>query len=73
MAKRRSSKDIRRSIGITRGELTQSVNELQVKVSELSDWRAHLRRHPGIAVAGAFAAGFVLAGGVGGLVGLLRR
>jgi hypothetical protein len=69
----RSPEDIRRAIESTREELTYSVNDLQGKVSELTNWRLQLRRSPRAAIVGAAVAGFVIGGGIQGLVGLFRR
>jgi hypothetical protein len=69
----RSSEDIRRSIETARGELTRSVNDLQVKVVELTDWRSRVRRNPQPVLIGAAAAGFLLGGGLAGIAGLFRR
>ena len=69
----RSSEEIRTSIQAARTELTASVNDLQGKVREISDWRGHLRRNPTVALAAAAGAGFVLGGGIAGVLGLFTR
>jgi hypothetical protein len=69
----RSTEEIRQSIQTARTDLTASINELQVKVAEIADWRGHLRSNPTVALAGAAAAGFVLGGGIGGFFGLFSR
>lgn len=69
----RSTQDVRRSIEATRAELSTSVNQLQVKVGELTDWRAHLTRNRTAVVVGAAAAGFLIGGGVAGVLGLIGR
>ena len=45
--------------------------QLRDEVVELTDWRAQVRRNQQQLSVGAAAAGFVLAGGIGGLGGLL--
>jgi hypothetical protein len=52
---------IRAGIERARQEIEQSVAELQQGVAETLDWRAVVRRHPGAAVGGAFAVGFLIA------------
>jgi Protein of unknown function (DUF3618) len=69
----RSSAEIRASIETTRRELTTSVNDLQVKVRELTDWRTRLASNKRNAVIGAAVAGFVIGGGIAATLGLFRR
>lgn len=69
----RSPEQIRSSIQETRRELTFSLNDLQGKVAQLTNWRRILSENRRNAVIGAGAAGFVLGGGVAATVGLLRR
>jgi hypothetical protein len=64
---------IRQSIEETRRELAFSVNDLRAKMTEVADWRGHLRHNRGAALAGAAVAGFVIGGGVAGVVSLLTR
>ena len=52
---------IRAGIERARQEIEQSVAELRQGVAESFDWRHMVRRHPGVAVAGGFAAGQLLA------------
>ena len=68
----RSSAEIRASIEETRRELTYSVNDLQAKVKELTNWRAKLARNQRTAVIGAAVAGFVIGGGIAALVSRRR-
>lgn len=68
----RSPEQIRSSIEETRRELTYSLNDLQGKVSELSDWRRPLARNKRVAVVGAAVAGFVIGGGVAATISLIR-
>jgi hypothetical protein len=69
----RSPAEIRASIEANRAELAVSIEKLRGEVAQLADWRSHLRRHRGAALAGAAVAGFVLGGGVAALGGLLLR
>jgi hypothetical protein len=69
----RSPEQIRGSIQETRRELTFSVNDLQGKLAELTDWRGALARNRRAAIVGAAVAGFVVGGGVAATVSLLRR
>jgi Protein of unknown function (DUF3618) len=69
----RSSAEIRASIEETRRELSYSVNDLQSKVKELTDWRTKLARNQQKAIIGAAVAGFVIGGGVAAIGGLFRR
>ncbi|CAN5747616.1 hypothetical protein BH24ACT25_BH24ACT25_12810 [soil metagenome] len=69
----RSPEQIRSSIQETRRELTFSLNDLQGKVSELTNWRRRIAENKRNVVIGAAAAGFVLGGGIAATVSLLRR
>ncbi|MGX6449822.1 DUF3618 domain-containing protein [Patulibacter sp. S7RM1-6] len=71
--RQRTPEEIRASLEEHRRELTKSIEGLRDEVTELSDWRAHLRRNTKAAAIAAGVAGFVLAGGIGGITGLLRR
>jgi hypothetical protein len=72
MAATRSPEEIRRSIEANRAELGLAVDRLRAEVSEVTDWRKQLNRHRKEILIGAAVAGFVLGGGLGGLVGLVR-
>jgi Protein of unknown function (DUF3618) len=63
----RSSAEIRASIEETRRELSYSVNDLQSKVKEITNWRAKLAPHQRKAIIGAAVAGFVIGGGIAAL------
>jgi hypothetical protein len=65
--------EIRRDVQETRRELEYSLGDLKAKVRELTDWKKQLREHREPALIGAAAAGFVLGGGIAGIVGLFRR
>lgn len=69
----RSPEQIRSSVQATREELTFSLNDLQSKVTELSNWRKPLVENKTAVLAGAAAAGFLLGGGIAATIGLFRR
>lgn len=69
----RTPEEIRSSVEATRQELTYSLNDLQSKVKQLSNWRRPLRENKAAAIAGAAVAGFVIGGGIAATVGLFRR
>jgi outer membrane murein-binding lipoprotein Lpp len=69
----RSSAEIRASIEETRRELSYSVNDLQSKVKQLTNWRARLAENQQTAIIVAAAAGFVIGGGIAATFGLFRR
>ena len=55
------SDQIKKHIEDKREELGAHLNELEHRVKSATDWRTHVRRRPGTAVAVAFGAGLVLA------------
>ena len=69
----RSPAAIRRSVEATREDLKYSLNDLQAKTNELPDWRRQLVENPDKALPAAAAAGFLLGGGIAGLLGLIGR
>jgi hypothetical protein len=69
----RSAAEIRASLEETRRELSFSVNDLQSKVKELTDWRTKLAQNQKNAIIGAAVAGFVIGGGIAATLGLFRR
>ena len=69
----RSPEQIRGSVEATRQELTFSLNDLQSKVTELTNWRKPLVENKTAVLAGAAVAGFVLGGGLAATVGAFRR
>jgi hypothetical protein len=71
MAEKRTADEIRASIEQTRGELGVSLVKLRDEVTELTDWRAQVRRNSERLTIGAAVAGFVLAGGIGGAGSML--
>ena len=73
MASGRSPAEIRASVEETRRELEFSLNDLQAKVTEITDWRSQVVRHKRELVIGAAVAGFVIGGGIAAFTGLFRR
>jgi hypothetical protein len=69
----RSPAEIRVSVEETRRELEFSLNDLQAKVHQITDWRGQLIAHRREAIIGAAVAGFVIGGGVAAVFGLFRR
>ncbi|MDX6669607.1 MAG: hypothetical protein QOK04_2987 [Solirubrobacteraceae bacterium] len=69
----RSPEEIRASVETTRQELQYSLNDLQAKVTELTDWRSKVARHRKEILIGAAVAGFVIGGGIAGFTGIFRR
>ncbi len=71
MAAKRTPEEIRASIEQSRQELGTSLVRLREEVTELTDWRAQVRRNEKSIEIAAATAGFVLAGGIGGAFGVL--
>ncbi|HEY2655146.1 MAG TPA: DUF3618 domain-containing protein [Solirubrobacteraceae bacterium] len=67
----RTPEEIRASIEQNRQELGTSLVRLRTEVTHLTDWRAQVRRNREQLTVAAAAAGFVLAGGIGGASALL--
>jgi hypothetical protein len=67
----RTPEEIRREIERERNELARSVDEFRAGIKEATDVRSKLAEHLPIAAGAAFAAGFVLSGGLGATVRLL--
>jgi hypothetical protein len=72
-ARSRSPQEIRSSIEANRAELAHSLVRLRGEVAEVTDWRKQIVTHQKQVLIGAAAAGFVLGGGIAGIVGLFRR
>jgi hypothetical protein len=68
----RTPNEIRTSVQDTRRDLEYSLGDLQSKVRELTDWKKQLADNRQAALIGAGAAGFVLGGGIAGIVGLFK-
>ena len=62
---------IERHIQRTRDELSDNVNELEVRVKTVLDWRAQVEEHPGTMLAMAFGGGMLLSAFIPG--GFSRR
>ena len=62
----RTPEEIRASIEQNRQELGVSLVLLRDEVSQLTDWRAQVKRNEKNLQVAAAAAGFVIAGGIGG-------
>jgi hypothetical protein len=69
----RSPEEIRLSVQETRRELEFSLNDLQSKVHELTDWRRQIAEHRREIVIGAAVAGFVIGGGIAAVFRRRRR
>ena len=69
----RSPEEIRASLQATRTELEYSINDLQGKVRQLTNWRRQLAENRTQAIVGAAVAGFLIGGGVAATFGLFRR
>jgi len=69
----RHPQEIRESVRETRRELEFSIGDLKSKMAEITDWKRQLSEHRQEALIGAAAAGFVIGGGIAGIVGLLKR
>ncbi|HEX6459460.1 MAG TPA: hypothetical protein VF032_11135 [Thermoleophilaceae bacterium] len=69
----RQPEEIRASLQATRTELEYSLNDLQGKVKELTNWRRQLVENRKQAIIGAAVAGFLIGGGVAATFGLFRR
>jgi uncharacterized membrane-anchored protein len=71
MGAARSPEEIRRSIEANRAELGIAIERLRDEVQKATDWRSQLQRHHQQVVIAAGVAGFVLGGGIAGLIGLI--
>jgi hypothetical protein len=69
----RSPQEIRTSVETTRQELEFSINDLQSKVHEITNWKAQMAAHRKEVLIGAAVAGFVIGGGIAAVVGVFRR
>lgn len=73
MSTSRTPEEIRASLEARRTELSSSIESLRDDVTELTDWREQIRRNQKAVAIAAGVTGFVLAGGIGALTGVLRR
>jgi hypothetical protein len=69
----RSPEEIRASLQATRTELEYSINDLQSKFRQLTNWRQQLAENRKTAIIAAGVAGFVIGGGVAATFGLFKR
>jgi len=69
----RTPEQIRASIEDNRVQLAHSLERLRGEVAEVADWRKQITTHQKQVLIGAAAAGFILGGGIAGIVGLFRR
>jgi hypothetical protein len=69
----RTPEQIRESVVDTRRELEHSLNDLQAKVHEITNWRRQLVVHKREVIIGAAVAGFVVGGGIAAVFGLFKR
>jgi hypothetical protein len=68
----RSPEEIRLSVETTRQELEYSLNDLQSKVTEMTDWKSQLAAHKKEVLIGAAVAGFLIGGGIAAITGIFR-
>jgi hypothetical protein len=73
MPAQRTPQEIRASIEANRAELAHSLERLRGEVTEITDWRKQIATHQKQVLIGAAVAGFVLGGGIAGIVGLFKR
>ena len=69
----RTTLQVRREIERERQQLASALETLRGEIGRATDVTARLREHLPLTAAGAFVAGFVLAGGLGATVHLLAR
>ncbi len=67
----RTPEEIRASIEQNRKELGTSLVLLRDEVGQLTDWRSQVKRNEKNLQIAAVAAGFVVAGGIGGTLNVL--
>jgi len=68
----RSPQEIRVSVENTRQELEYSLNDLQAKVKEVTDWKSKMAAHRKEVLIGAAVAGFLIGGGIAAVAGVFR-
>ena len=73
MPQPRSPEEIRAAVENTRQELVFSINDLNSKVTELTNWRHQLAQNRKQALIAAGVAGFMVGGGIAATFGLFRR
>ena len=68
----RTPEEIRASVENTRQELEYSLNDLQAKVHQMTDWKAQLAAHKKEVLIGAAVAGFIIGGGIAAITGIFK-
>jgi hypothetical protein len=69
----RNPNEIRLDVQEARRELEFSLGDLKAKVRELTDWKKQLSENRQAALIVAGGAGFIVGGGIAGVVGLFKR
>jgi hypothetical protein len=68
----RTPQEIRASVENTRQELEYSLNDLQAKVTDITDWKSKLAAHRKEVLIGAAVAGFLIGGGIAAIAGVFK-
>ena len=68
----RTPQEIRASVENTRQELEYSLNDLQAKITEVTDWKSKLAEHRKEVLIGAAVAGFLIGGGIAAIAGVFK-
>jgi hypothetical protein len=68
----RNPNEIRLDVQEARRDLEYSLGDLKSKVRELTNWKKQLSDNRQAALIGAGVAGFVIGGGIAGVVGLFK-
>jgi hypothetical protein len=58
--------ELKERIALERNELSNSLNELEMRAKAVTDWRARFASHPGAMLAVAFGGGLLLSGVLSG-------
>jgi hypothetical protein len=69
----RNPHEIRVDVQEARRDLEYSLGDLKSKMRELTNWKKQLADNRQAALIGAGAAGFLIGGGIAGVVGLFKR
>jgi hypothetical protein len=69
----RTAEQVKHDIELEREELARALDSLRTGLGEATDITGKVREKLPVAVGGALAAGFVLAGGIGATMRLLAR
>ena len=69
----RNPHEIRVDVQEARRELEYSLGDLKSKMRELTNWKKQLADNRQTALIAAGAAGFLIGGGIAGVVGLFKR